>query len=429
MAAAWAPPVVAVVISLWASGPEAIAAQGPASQPAGAGTVAGASRRDVPAPSAGRVLAATTEAPEPARAKAVPSDDWTFRPTVVVRRGTSQGSGTIIASVEGETLVLTAAHVVQEQGPITVELHRYNLGLERMAPAPGAWPRPVTASVAATDPAADLAILRIEDIAALPYVARLAPGFQDPASDSLVTSIGIDLGTRLSSWSTRLVEILWFELNDSRDERPFFITDRVPEHGRSGGGLFLPNGDLVGVCVGHAELVRGERMGVFASRESIRQLLRDDRLAAIVARSEQRQSYRSRGTPGRTASTSTHANAKIPTNSSVTPTHALGAGTMPVTRRRTNAARSDPKGPLSADTQDIAGPCWLKSSLQRHLSDQKIAIAIEMPVIFSPLGLPWIIQTTPAMQPIPEQSKATSSPRSRGLRPRRRVASSWTWPS
>jgi S1-C subfamily serine protease len=312
--AKWIPLVATIGMGLWAcAGPEAIAAQGPGPRPAGAS--AGDSHAGVPArPTAGRAH----------RTKVQPSHDWTFRPTVVVRRGTSQGSGTIIASIEGETLVLTAAHVVQDQGPITVELHRYNLGLERMAPAPGAWPRPVNAFVAASDPAADLAILRIEKLAALPYVARLAPGPADPASDSLVTSIGIDLGTRLSSWTTRLVETLWFELNDSRDERLFFITDRVPEHGRSGGGLFLPNGELVGVCVGHAELVRGERMGVFASRESIRQLLRDDRLAAVVARSELRQSSRSRRTPtpGRPARTS--ADARGPTTPPFTPTHALG---------------------------------------------------------------------------------------------------------
>ena len=63
----------------------------------------------------------------------LPSDDWTYRPTVLVRRGTSQGSGTIIASVDRETLVLTAAHVVQGRDPIVVELHRFNLGVERKA--------------------------------------------------------------------------------------------------------------------------------------------------------------------------------------------------------------------------------------------------------------------------------------------------------
>jgi S1-C subfamily serine protease len=246
----------------------------------------------------------------------LPSDDWTFRPTVIVRRGTSQGSGTIIASVDGETLVLTASHVLQDRGPIFVELHRYNLGLERSPPAPGAWPRRVRSAIAARDAAADLAILRIEQIDALPYVARLAPGDDELPLESLVTSVGIDLGTRLTSWSSRLVETLWFELNDSQDERLFFITAKAPEHGRSGGGLFLASGELVGVCVGHAELVQGRRMGVFASRESIRQLLHDHHLTSIIALSELRQTYLRRQTP--------EAHTNTPARSIVTPTRALG---------------------------------------------------------------------------------------------------------
>ncbi|MHB1560330.1 MAG: S1 family peptidase, partial [Isosphaeraceae bacterium] len=227
-----------------------------------------------------------------------PGDDWTFRPTVLVRRGTSQGSGTIIASVDGQTLVLTAAHVIRDTGPISIELHRYNLGLERTQGGPGPWPQPVAARLAAADAAADLAVLRIEGLEPLPYVARLASPRRDPAVDSTVTSIGIDLGTRLSSWSSRLVEVLWFELNDSRDERLFFLTARTPEYGRSGGGLFLPGGELVGVCVGHAELVRGHRLGVFASRESIQQLLMKNGLDAVVERSELRQSRLARRSAG-----------------------------------------------------------------------------------------------------------------------------------
>src|ERR1700679_49811 len=109
--------------------------------------------------------------PSTQRRAPVPWDDRTYRPTVVVRRGTSQGSGTIIASVDGETLVLTAAHVVKAEGPVWVELHRYNLGMERQPATSGKWPRTLKASVAAVDTAADLSIVRIGKVAALPFVA------------------------------------------------------------------------------------------------------------------------------------------------------------------------------------------------------------------------------------------------------------------
>ena len=218
----------------------------------------------------------------------VPWDDGTYRATVVVRRGTSQGSGTIIASIDGETLVLTAAHVVKAEGPVVVELHRYNLGMERQPATPGVWPRVIKASLAAVDTAADLSIVRIGKIAALPYVARFARNNDEPPPDTVVTSIGIDLGRKLTHWNSRLVETVSFELNDSRDARPFLITEKIPQHGRSGGGLFLPGGELVGVCIGHSELVEGKRVGVFAAAESIRRLLDDHELTDTVLRSERR---------------------------------------------------------------------------------------------------------------------------------------------
>jgi S1-C subfamily serine protease len=218
----------------------------------------------------------------------IAADDWTFRPTVLVRKGSSQGSGTVIASLDGETLVLTANHVVRAKGPVLVELHRYNLGLERKEATPGVWPKLVIAEVAATDVAGDVAVLRVRNMKALPYVARLAEGDQEPESDTMLTSVGIDLGTNLTSWKTPLVEVLRFQLNDSGAEKPFLITARIPQHGRSGGGLFSRKGELVGLCIGHAELVKSQRMGVFASIESIRRVLQDNELSAVVNRSEAR---------------------------------------------------------------------------------------------------------------------------------------------
>jgi S1-C subfamily serine protease len=229
------------------------------------------------------------------------SDNLTFRPTVLIRRGTSQGSGTIIASLDGETLVLTASHVIRGVGPIHVELHRYNLGIERASTADGKWPRQVPAEAVAADPAADMAILRVRNMVALPYVARLGSSDDQPETNEDLTSVGIDLGSKLSSWRTRLVETLWFELNDSGGDRPFLVTAKIPEHGRSGGGLFDKDGRLVGVCIGHAELVKGRRMGVFSSIESARQLLREHELTSVIDRSEARRARLTRNfaLPGR----------------------------------------------------------------------------------------------------------------------------------
>jgi S1-C subfamily serine protease len=306
-----------VLVLIVCAGAETMGAQqpGPRSRPenhsrAGIGARAGREGAAEPARGPGADVAR--------RRPALPSDDGTYRPTVLVRRGTAQGSGTIIASVEGETLVLTAAHVVHDRGPIVVELHRYNIGRERAAGASGPWPRTVRAALLAADTAADLAILRIEKMRALPYVARLARDHTDPPADSIVTSIGIDLGTNLTGWPTRLVETLTFELNGSRDPRPFLITEKIPEHGRSGGGLYLANGELVGVCVGHAKLVKGKEMGVFASRESIRLLLNDHKLTAAIVRSETRRArLRGRSPQVNTA-------ARAPSDSVVTPTRSIG---------------------------------------------------------------------------------------------------------
>lgn len=227
------------------------------------------------------IAAAMAVAASPAADRPRPEDDWTFRPTVIIRRGNAQGSGSVVSSVEGETLILTAAHVVEDRGPLKVELHRYNLGLENDR-AGTVWPRSVPAEVVAADDSADVAVLRIKGLGPLPFVARLAVEGAEPPRGTLVTSLGIDRGTELSSWPTRIAHIDRFEIEGTGAERSFLITTRPPEHGRSGGGLFLANGDLVGVCVGRAKLVKGRNSGIFASSASIRRLLRTFDLDARI---------------------------------------------------------------------------------------------------------------------------------------------------
>jgi S1-C subfamily serine protease len=270
----------------------------------------------MPSPS---TSATRTVPTSPTSRRPVPADDRTFRPTVVVRNGVKQGSGTIIASIDGETLLLTAAHVVVDgKGPLTVELHRYNLGLERLSRIAGGWPRSLPAEVVADDRSADLAVLRIKGMKRLPYVARLTSGVEEPARGTVVTSVGIDLGEHLSSWMAYVDGVSLFKLDTKKEERPFLITTRSPEHGRSGGGLFLKGGEMVGVCIGRVEEPKQERVGIFASGASIRRLLRDHDLDETIARSE---ALASQATTGR------HAD---PSSSTPTPTPAP-AGALPIT--------------------------------------------------------------------------------------------------
>ena len=144
-------------------------------------------------------------------------------------------------------------------------------------------------------------MLRIDQLGALPYVARLAGGPVEYPKGSAVVSVGIDLGTKLTSWTGRLVKSVSMAYNGNPEERRFLITNRTPEHGRSGGGLFLAGGELVGVCVGHAELVKGRELGVYSSLENVRLLLEDAKLTAVVAVSQRRSRRSNRLPAGTTA--------------------------------------------------------------------------------------------------------------------------------
>ena len=215
----------------------------------------------------------------------VPGDDATYRPTVVVRKGTALGTGTIIGSVEGETLILTAAHVVEEDGLLHVEFFRYNMGWERSRSVAG-FPRKVRASIAARDRDTDLAILRVGGQLEFPYVARIAPGNRSIAPGTPVTSIGFDRGERLIGFPTRVKQVERVDMDRGGGDRAFLITEHPPEVGRSGGGLYLKDGTLIGVCLARAQLKPGPTLGMYSTVSSVRRLLAShEDLASVVARS------------------------------------------------------------------------------------------------------------------------------------------------
>ena len=211
--------------------------------------------------------------------------DATYRTTVVVRKGSALGTGVIVGSVEGETLILTAAHVIEEPGPLSIQIFPYNLGWEKTRTV-REFPRRLRASIAARDPDIDLAVLRVSGQLAFPYVARIARGDRPLTPGMAVTSIGFDWGERLIGFPTRLRQMDRIDMNRGGGPRSFLITENPPEIGRSGGGLFLEDGTLIGICLARAQLPPAPVRGMYSTIGNIRGfLVADERLARVIARS------------------------------------------------------------------------------------------------------------------------------------------------
>lgn len=202
-----------------------------------------------------------------------PEDDATYRPTVLVRNGGSLGTGTLIASVAGETLVLTAAHVVADAGrPVRVSLYRFNIGVEASAPE-RSFPKLFAAEVAAKDRDADVAILRVKGLPALPFRARIDPGRNPPEPGTPVTSLGYDRGERLQGFSTRFLRTTRLRFDAMEVDRTFLLTEDPPVEGRSGGGLFLADGTLIGVCVGRINWGPEQTLGLFSPIRNVHRMV------------------------------------------------------------------------------------------------------------------------------------------------------------
>jgi S1-C subfamily serine protease len=204
-----------------------------------------------------------------------------LRATVQVRNGERRGSGTVIASNPGATWILTAAHVVKKAPGLIVELHRHNFGVSAaMLTEGGGWPRLVKAKVVAADTPGDVALVRVEGLDPLPYVARFDRAGGPPTPGEMLTSVGIDRGLHLTQWQTTVQGTRPIDIGQGGGPSPFTVTTRFPEHGRSGGGLYRADGTIVGVCTGQMILGTGQpKVGVFASYERIRRLLEAEGLS------------------------------------------------------------------------------------------------------------------------------------------------------
>ena len=155
------------------------------------------------------------------------SDAWRpYRSAVRIRNGNAIGSGVIVSSEIGSTIIITAKHVVADSPEVMIQLFRDSLT------------EVFKAKVICLSDTHDLALVEITDN------RRPLPcsvGFADSADvekGDLLYSIGCSLGAPPS--------LLIGSAHGQYEQG--IITTPYPKQGRSGGGLFNDRFELVGIC-------------------------------------------------------------------------------------------------------------------------------------------------------------------------------------
>ena len=213
---------------------------------------------------------ASTGQPLPASGSAVDQSrliEVTVKVAVQDPDGTSAGAGTMVDSRSGEALVLTCGHLFRTsagKGAITVSLFQAGpTGAKLRTTVPG--------YLIDYDLDRDLALVSIRTDLPIKTAAIGPPGVAlDPGAP--VTTVGCNNGQNPTAIASRITTI------DRYQGHPNVEVAGTPVEGRSGGGLFNAQGQLIGVCYA-ADPQANE--GLYASLPSIHAKLDSLRLAMV----------------------------------------------------------------------------------------------------------------------------------------------------
>ena len=143
----------------------------------------------------------------------------------------SVGSGTIIDAREGEALILTCGHVFRDskgKGPVTIDLFGPNA------------PQNLSGHVLSYDLKSDVGLVSFRP--GVPVVAARVARASRVTQNSSVINIGCNHGENPTVRISRITAINKFL------GPPTFSVAGQPDQGRSGGGLFSADGQLIGIC-------------------------------------------------------------------------------------------------------------------------------------------------------------------------------------
>jgi thiol-disulfide isomerase/thioredoxin len=191
----------------------------------------------------------------------------TVRLSITDPTGKSTGTGSIVDARNGMALVLTCGHLFRESnGQGAIEISLFTAGPN------GAEVRgTVEGELFHCDLERDLALVRFRTESPV-TVTPIAPPGTLLLPNATVTSVGCNHGDNPTAWSSTIKTV------DRYTGHPNVEAAGAPVEGRSGGGLFNAQGQLIGVC--YAADPQGNE-GLYASFHSVHQKLDELQLQMV----------------------------------------------------------------------------------------------------------------------------------------------------
>ncbi|MEX0585531.1 MAG: trypsin-like peptidase domain-containing protein, partial [Pirellulales bacterium] len=175
---------------------------------------------------------------------------------------TSLGSGTIVHSQPGRTLIITCGHIFRDHNDTTkVEVDLFE----------GGKAETYVATIIDTDLEADVGVISIPTHSVVSNTPLAPPSLQ-LARGEQVQCIGCSSGNNPTSQPLQITEVNKYDGPDNIE------CTGTPVQGRSGGGLFNSNHQLVGVCIA---AVTDAPLGVYAHVFAVHSLLERNGLSRL----------------------------------------------------------------------------------------------------------------------------------------------------
>ncbi|MFH1300490.1 MAG: trypsin-like peptidase domain-containing protein [Planctomycetota bacterium] len=197
-------------------------------------------------------------------------NDWrvsTVRIRVKDRKGMDLGSGTIIHSAVGRTLIVTCSHIFSElKNDSVIEVDVFQ----------GDKHETYVGTLVRYNLEADVGLISIPTSNAVPAAKVAGIEYQVKAGD-VVASIGCNGGEFPTLEKIQVTELNRFLGPDNIE------CTGMPVQGRSGGGLFDRSGRLVGVCFA---VDKEDKRGLYAGLPVVHKLLDDSQLTALYKQSD-----------------------------------------------------------------------------------------------------------------------------------------------